>query len=418
MREDERATGGPGRRQAAGTVVALAAASVAVGHGFGRLTYPFVLPAMVDDVVGNYGRAGLLGTANLGAYLVGLLVVIVLSGRVALRSFLRVGLAGVVAGLALLSVAPNYATLAVGMVLTGGFNAAVWVPASALAANAVPEHRRGLAVGTLGMGFGLAIVAAGRLTRAVESAAGDGAWRPVWAVEAALGAAVLAAVALGLRSEPAPGRRPGGGVRLDTLRRLPGGYALTATYAAFALGYVVYTSYLVAALEDDAGFSAGRAAAAYSAFGFAGVVGGVAVGRASDRLGRRTVLVGAHLVMAACAGATLLGADPWVTAAAAAFGLFSTGLPPVVTAYVADHLEPAEVAGAFGVVTIAFGVAQTLAPPAGGALADATGAFTLTFLLCVAAHVLGALVAALLPRRRPAARATTADAPTAPTPAP
>ena len=404
-----RPVGKPGRQAALG-VVALAASSVAIGHGFGRLTYPFVLPAMVDDVVGSYGRAGLLGTANLGAYLAGLLVMIALSGRVALHQFLRVGLAGVTAGLVLLAVAPSYGALLVAMVLAGGFNAAIWVPASALAANAVPEHRRGLAVGALGMGYGLAIVLAGRLTRVVESVAGERAWRPVWAVAAALGAVTLATVVLGLRPQPVV-RRPGGGLRLATLRGLPGGYALTASYAAFALGYVIYTNYLVAALEDDAGFSAGHAAAAYSVLGFAGIVGGLLVGRVSDRLGRRTVLVGAHALMAACAGATLVGAEPWVTLSAAIFGVFASGLPAVVAAYVADHLEPAAVAGAFGVVTVAFAVSQTVGPPLGGALADATGAFTLTFCVSLAAHAGGALAAAALPRRRrPAPAALPAEA--------
>jgi predicted MFS family arabinose efflux permease len=376
-----------------GVLVALAALTVAVGHGFGRLSYPFLLPAMVDDVVGTYGRAGLLGTANLGAYLLGLLVMIRLSGRVPLADFLRVGLLGVVAGLALLSVAPGYPGLVLGMLLAGGFNGALWVPASALAASAVSPRHRGLASGALGVGSGLAIVLAGGLSRGLDN------WRTVWAVEAALGAVVLVVVLLRLPrvALEEPVRT---GLGLGALRHLPGWAPLVVTYASFAAGYVLFTSYLVAALRDGAGFSASAAAGAYSVLGVASVVGGLLVGRLSDLVGRRRVLLGSHLLMAAASGAVLLGSPPLALTAAAVFGLSSTGLPAVVAAYVADHLEAASVAAAFGVVTIAFGVTQTVAPSLGGFLADATGGFGWTFAVAAAAHAIGALAAFLLPRSR------------------
>jgi predicted MFS family arabinose efflux permease len=378
-------------------VVGLAAACTAVGHGFGRLSYPFVLPAMVDDVLGTYSRAGLLGMANVGAYLAGLLVMIRFSGRVGLVGFLRIGLTGVTAGLALMSVAPNFAVLCLAMVLAGGFNAAIWVPASALVASAVSERHRGLASGALGAGYGLAIVFAGQLTRGVAGARGPDTWRPVWAVMAVLGAVVLAAVLLRLPAD-AGQRRSVPGLGMGALRRLPGSRALVVTYAAFALGYVVYTSYLVAALSDGAGFSPGHAASAYSVLGVTGIVGGLLVGRLSDVFGRRRVLLGAHLLMAICALAVLLGAEPWVTLSAAVFGIFASGLPAAIAAYVADHLEPLDVARAFGIVTLAFGILQTVGPPLGGFLVDLTGGFTATFLLAAGAHAAGALAAALLPR--------------------
>ncbi len=384
-------------------VVGLAAACTAIGHGFGRLSYPFVLPAMVDDVLGTYSRAGLLGMANVGAYLAGLLVVIKLSGRVGLVGFLRIGLTGVTAGLALMAVAPSFTVLCLAMVLTGAFNAAIWVPASAMVASAVSARHRGLASGALGAGYGLAIVFAGQLTRGVAASSGPATWRPVWAVMAVLGAGVLAAVLLRLPAE-AGGQRGVAGLGTGALRRLPGSQPLVVTYAGFALGYVVYTSYLVAALSDGAGFSPGHAANAYSVLGLTGIAGGLLVGRLSDVFGRRRVLLGAHLLMASCALAVLPGAEPWVTLSAAVFGVFASGLPAAVATYVADHLEPLDVARAFGAVTLAFGVVQTIGPPLGGFLVDLTGGFTATFLLAAAAHATGALAAALLPRGRVAAR--------------
>ncbi len=380
-------------------VLSLATAAVAVGHGFGRLSYAFVLPAMVDDLVGSYSRAGLLGTANLAAYLAGVVLVISRSGQVSLAAFLRVGLLGVSAGLLLLAVAPSYGLLVVGMVLAGGFNAAIWVPASALVTVAVPARFRGVASGTLGVGVGLAVVVGGGLARGPAS--GDrGSWRVLWAVTAVVGAVVLVVLSGLLRPLPTSGVRVR--LRASVLADLPGAGPLVATYACFAFGYVIYSSYLVAALQDDVGFDAPAAAATYGLTGVTAIGGGVLVGRLSDRLGRRRVLVGSHALMAACAGAVLLGAAPGLAASAALFGVFSSGLPAVVAAYVADHLPAGSVAAAFGVVTLAFGVSQTAAPPVGGLLADASGSFSLTFGLSAAAHVLGAGCAALLPRGRSA----------------
>ena len=390
-----------GRRRSAVTplvAVTVAAACVGVGHGFGRLSYPFLLPAMVDDVLGTYSRAGLLGLANVGAYLVGLLVMIHFSGRVSLPDFLRIGVTGVTLGLALMAVAPSYPVLVAAMLLTGGFNGAVWVPATALVSAAVPERHRGLASGALGgLGQGLAIVVAGQLTRGVAAAYGEGVWRPVWAVMAALGALVVVAILVLLPRVPlAP--RPGGGLRFAALKALPGWAPLVISYAGFAFGYVVYSSYLVAALQDGAGFSPARAAAAYSLSGLTGIVGGLMVGKLSDRLGRRRVLLASHVLMAGCAAAVLLGSQPWIALSAGLFGVFASGLPATVAAYVADHLEPADVAAAFGVVTIAFGITQSIGPPLGGLLVDVTGGFTATFLAAAAAHVIGAVAAAALPR--------------------
>ncbi|MFQ5516778.1 MAG: YbfB/YjiJ family MFS transporter [Acidimicrobiia bacterium] len=80
------------------------AAGLLVAVGFGRFTYGLLLPAMTTGVVGSYGRAGLLGTVNLGAYLVGMLAIGTLTGRVYPERLLAAGIMGSVLGMAGLSV--------------------------------------------------------------------------------------------------------------------------------------------------------------------------------------------------------------------------------------------------------------------------------------------------------------------------
>ena len=58
-------------RSSAVVVIALVMAGVCVAQSFGRFTYGVVLPAVRDDLLGSNRVAGLLGTVNVTAYLVG-----------------------------------------------------------------------------------------------------------------------------------------------------------------------------------------------------------------------------------------------------------------------------------------------------------------------------------------------------------
>ena len=77
-------------RQATGWgVVALVACGAAVAQAFGRFTYSVLLPAIRNDLDHSNTIAGLLGTANVAAYLIGTMVVGALSARVRLMSVFR-----------------------------------------------------------------------------------------------------------------------------------------------------------------------------------------------------------------------------------------------------------------------------------------------------------------------------------------
>ena len=62
--------------------------------------------------------------------------------------------------------------------------------------------------------------------------------------------------------------------RAAALRRDPGWVGIVGGYTAYGLAYSVYTSYLVTALEDDAGFAPSHAAAVYSLVGLSFIGGG------------------------------------------------------------------------------------------------------------------------------------------------
>ena len=366
-------------------LVLLVALASAVAQAFGRFSYAMLLPAINRDLLGSYAVAGLVATANVAAYLVGTLAVSALSRQARPAALIKAGLTCSAAGLLLLTTAGGAVQLAGGLTLTGIGGAFIWVPAPGLAGSVVRPSRRGAAIGLAGSGIGGGIVFASVLVAVLHAEAGDGSWRTVYLVETVV--AVLALVLCLVLLRPAPRRDDDVPVRTGALRRVPGWIGLTGGYAAYGLAYSLYTSYLVTALEDDAGFSAGHASAVYTLVGVALVASGVLLGPASDRWGRGRTLIGGYLAMAVSILLVPLGVEPLASVSALLFGLMMSGLPAVIAAHLSDFLTPREFAGAFGRCTLAFGVMQLFGPPLGGYLAETTGAFLVPFLL-------GGLVAA------------------------
>jgi MFS family permease len=385
-------------------LVLLVALASAVAQAFGRFSYALLLPAINRDLLGSYAVAGLVATANVTAYLLGTVAVSALSRRARPAALIQAGLACSAVGLALLTRAGGAGGLAVGLTLTGVGGAFIWVPAPGLAGSVVRPSRRGAAIGVAGSGIGGGIVFASALTWGLQAQGGDASWRAVYLVETAI--AVVALVLCLLLLRPAPHRDDGVPVRAGALRRVPGWIGLTGGYAAYGLAYSVYTSYLVTALEDDAGFSAGHASAVYTLVGIGLVAGGIVLGPLSDRWGRGRTLVAGYLAMAGAILLVPLGVEPLASASALGFGLMMSGLPAVIAAHLSDFLTPREFAGAFGRCTLAFGLAQLAGPPLGGFLAETAGGFVVPFLLAGLVAAVGAglsldVLRATTPRRRP-----------------
>lgn len=385
-------------------LLTLVVVAVGVAQGFGRFTYPLVLPAIERDLLHSYAVAGWLGTANLTAYLAGVLLASMAATKIDAAHLICFGLVVSTAGLAAMTFAPGVGVLLVGMIATGVAGAFVWIPAPGLAGSVVPEHRRGFAIGLMATGIGVAMLFASELTHLAEAHFGASAWRQVWGVETAL-AAVATILALAWLREPDGEEEVdlrsstlGEILALASLRHVPGWAAVTAAYAGYGVCYSIYSSYLVAALESDAGFTAFHAAFDYALVGLSIIVGGIFLGRVSDRVGRRPALVLGFVVMGACPLLVMVASEPYAGASAMLFGIMMSGLGAVVAAYVRDHTTEASFAPAFGAVTVFFGVAQLVGPELGGFLAEHTGSFRSAFIVSAVGGFAGAAASARLPR--------------------
>lgn len=375
--------------------VLLVMAACGVTQGFARFTMALTLPDMTEDLLGSYSAAGWAGTANLGTYLLAVIGVSRIGSRVDPAVLVKIGLTATTSGMLIVATAPNYPVLLAGMCLAGSGGAGVWVPATVVVNTIVPESRRGFALGLSTAGIGVSIVVTGRIAALVHRRWGEDAWRQVWLIEVVIAATILIPVLLCLVRVHARGIV----VRRNSeraLRLLPAGRSLLASYGLYGIAFSLYTSFLVAALEDDAGFSPTHASLVYSLLGIFSAIGGVLVGRLSDHRGRRSSLVLANSVTAGCCLAIPLGMEPFASASALLFGLLMTGSGTVVVAYVGDHLEGADIAAAFGMLTLALGLAQVVSPPVGGWIADRTHGFGTTYVIAGTMAALAALMAVRL----------------------
>ena len=372
--------------------------AVAVGQSFGRFTFAVLLPAVKADLARSYGLSGFLGSINVGAYLIGTALVSVASLRIALHQLVKIGLVLSTTGIIVLASAPNVQALMIGMLLAGVGGAAIYIPAPAITGAAFPPERRGFAVGLLGSGIGLGIVFATQLTNLVRFFGVDGDWRPVWWIEAAVSVVITVACLVLLRpnnADTSPPTPP----RLAALRQVPGWRYLTATYFCYGLAYILVISYLTAMLERDAHFGHAHAAVVFGCVGLATIPGGIVLGRLGDRVGRKPTIIGGFVLGAACPFVMLVGREPFVLIGAALFGLAFSGNVASIAAYVSDHSRREEFTAAFGAVTLAFGVGQTIGPQLGGFLGDRTHSFTATFAVSGAVWAIGALLATGLESR-------------------
>lgn len=366
-----------------------------MAQAFGRFTYGLVLPSVQRSLDISYTLAGTLGTLNLAAYLLSSLGVAWLSTRLPPDRLIRIGIGFSALGLAGLWWSPNLGVIVLGMVVTGAAGALIWIPAPAVTSSLVSVERRALAIGSIGIGIGLGFVAAGWVARGV----GDN-WTAVYGFETVVAVIVAVLVWILVRvPAEAGGTRPS----MRALGTVPAWGYLLGTYGGFGLSMSLFVNFFVARLEEDSGYSTATTGLIFAALGVASVLGGPVYAALSDRLGRSRAMEIGFGTMAAASLLLLIGTGPWPWLAAILFGLAFAGVPSTTATYLRDHLSAREFGSAFGVITLAFGAGQLLAPQVGGWLGDTMSSFTLVFILAAMVAALAAIGSSRLAGRSPVA---------------
>ena len=310
---------------------------------------------------------------------------------------MRVGLVLATLGLLIAGASQAPWGLAAGLFIAGIGGACLWIPAPVIAADAMPAHRRPVAVAMMSSGIGLGIVFVSVLSGGLRATQGDGAWSSVYQIQFGVGVLLLVLTLLLVRHQQAA---PVGGSGIGgfaALQRMPGWLPLLVAYSAFGFMYLLVMGFLTTRLEDDNGWSSDDASLAFSLMGLAMIFGGPLLTALAQRLGVRLTLAIAFGLWPVLVGVVLTGQLTLTLMACVGLGLLFAALPTLVTLFVVQNTSAQDYGPSYAAATLSFGIAQTMAPPIGGLIADQTGTFLLVFILSGMVSLVGMAASLRLP---------------------
>jgi sugar phosphate permease len=378
-------------------------------HGFGRMAYTIILPAMKDGLKFDYTQLGLLGTGNFIGYLTMAIVGGFLAARFGTRIVITFALILMGITMMLTGLAQSFGFAFAMRLLTGLGNGAAYVPAMALGSAWFAMERRGFATGIVSAGIGAGTLISGLVVPPILGAFGSNGWRASWYI---LGGAVLlisGIVFLFIRSRPeekglapvgvhqegngrtaSPSKGKASSLEWAKIYKLPSVWYLGVVYFFYGLSYIIYMVFFAAYLVKEMGLSQAWAGALWATVGGLSIFCGVIWGGISDRLGRSKGAALAYLVLAASYIIyALVKVHFGFYLSAFLFGLTAWSIPTIMAAAAGDFVGPRLAPAGLGFITLFFGIGQALGPALGGYLADVSHSFTVPFLVAGAISLVG-----------------------------
>ncbi len=370
-------------------------------HGFGRMSYTIILPAMKDGLQFNYTQLGLLGTGNFIGYLTMAIIGGFLAARFGTRIVITLALVLMGVTMILTGLAQSFGFAFAMRLLTGLGNGAAFVPAMALGSAWFAMKKRGFATGIVSGGIGAGTLISGLVVPPILSAFGQNGWRLSWYI---LGSAVLVISGIiygfvrnspdqmglqqvGTEETQAPPAASSETKKVSALQwtsviKLGSVWYLGAVYFFYGLSYIIYMVFFAAYLVEEAGFSQEAAGGMWALVGGLSIFCGVIWGGISDRLGRSKGAALAYLVLGlSYIIYALVKAKFGIYLSAVMFGLTAWSIPTIMAATAGDLVGPRLAPAGLGFITLFFGIGQALGPALGGYLADTTHSFTVPFLV-------------------------------------
>jgi MFS family permease len=389
-------------------------------HGFGRMAYTIILPAMKDGLKLDYEQLGLLASGNLAGYLIMALVGGLLAARFGTRIVITLALILLGITLILTGLAQSFGYALTMRFLTGVGNAASYIPAMTLGSAWFAMKRRGFATGIVSGGIGAGTLISGLLVPPIVSAYGVEGWRYAWYILGAIALVIAGVVYLLIRSRPdEKGLLPIGVSHNDTPSTTPVGskvsylqwsavyrmgsvWYLGLVYFFYGFSYVIYMTFFAAYLEKEMGFSKAYAGGLWAMVGGLSIFCGVIWGGISDRLGRSRGAALAYLVLALSYIAyALIRVEFGFYLSALIFGITAWSIPTIMAAAAGDFVGPRLAPAGLGFITLFFGIGQVIGPWVGGKLAVLSGSFTYPFLLAGVVSLAGMVASLFLKKPSP-----------------
>ena len=370
-------------------------------HGFGRMSYTIILPAMKDGLQFNYTQLGLLGTGNFIGYLTMAIIGGFLAARYGTRIVITFALIVMGITMVLTGLANSFGFAFFMRLLTGLGNGASYVPAMALGSAWFAMEKRGFATGIVSAGIGAGTLISGLVVPPILTAFGQNGWRFSWYI---LGGAVLIISGIvytfvlnrpeqkGLRQVGAEETEASPATSSDTKRvsalqwtsviKMGSIWYLGVVYFFYGFSYIIYMVFFAAYLVKEIGFTQEAAGGLWALVGGLSIFCGVIWGSISDRLGRSKGAALAYLFLGlSYIIYALIKANFGIYLSAVVFGLTAWSIPTIMAATAGDFVGPRLAPAGLGFITLFFGIGQALGPALGGYLADITNSFTVPFLV-------------------------------------
>ena len=381
------------------------------------MTYPACLPALTTAWGMSATEAGLVQTSFTSGFAISLLLTSWASDRVgAKRVFLLFTWLAALAAFGFAAFARSFELALVLIALVGISQGGTYTPAIMLVSQALPPERRGAGVGWVLAGMSAGYVGSIAISTGATATLGYQAAFLICALGPLLGAlfAVVATRRTPNRkaARPAKGTQPGYAMLRD--RRsllLTVGYMghCFELFGAWAWVPAFLTVSLTASFGSGAGPSAiGLGVAIALALHLSGFFASFSMGKASDRFGRRSVLVVVAAVGALCSlGFGWSGSWPpsLLLMFAALYGFATIGDSSVLSTAMTEAVPPDQLGRALGIRSILGIGLGAIAPAAFGAVLDASPpgwGWGWAFALLGIGGIVATACAALLPRAQSA----------------
>jgi predicted MFS family arabinose efflux permease len=362
-----------------------------VGLGLGRFAYSLVLPDMRDSLGWSYSAAGFMNTINAAGYLAGALIAASVARRFGPAASTRWSTAAAAVSLALCALTGNFIVLSVARLIVGIAAAIGFVAGGTLSATIAQSQpaRSNFLMSLFYIGPGIGILSSGLVAPFVLQYFGPGSWWIVWLAMTLLAVAMTVPMFVARFDIAASGPQTARG--RFAIRPV---IVFLAAYFLFGAGYIAYMTFMIAYVRDGGGGALAQSAF-WSLIGLSALVTPWVWRRmlGLDRGGlSMTIVLGINAVGAAI---PLLGHTPLLLGLSAlVFGVAFFAVVTSTTAFVRFNYPPVAWPTAIAVMTISFGIGQTLGPVVVGAITDAMGSLSYALNVSAAMLAVGAILSA------------------------
>ena len=364
--------------------------------GIARFAYTPLLPLMHEQARLGLPHAGLLAAINYTGYLCGALLASLISDVVIKDRLYRMGMIVAVVSTIMMGITNDFTLWAISRFIAGLSSAAGLMLGSALILNWLirHNHHRELGIHFSGVGIGIAVCSA-----AVMVMTPTLSWNNQWLVLSAIGLLLLIP-ALGWLPPPDRAVITNSGITMLDCPPSPAFLKLfMAAYFCAGFGYVVTATFIVAIVNLLPGLE-GKGNLIFLVIGLAAAPSCIAWDLIARRMGELNALVIAAVfqvigILLPVIGGGLLGA----LTGAILFGGTCMGIVSLVLT-MAGRYYPTRPAKMMGEMTIAYGIAQIIAPAITALIASSFGNYAAGLYMAAGVMTLGSFLFFLLSRMK------------------